>query len=91
MGCIEVLEIKSIENGNLRAFVKLKIGDIVFHDFRIIKQPNQRAWVSAPVSTWVDETGLKHYKTIVEFPQELKREISEAVLNAYYESQAKAA
>lgn len=88
---IKILEIRQIDNGNLKAFVKLKIGEIVFHDFRIIKQPNQRAWVSAPISTWVDETGKTRYKTIVEFPQELKREISEAVLNAYYESQAKAA
>jgi hypothetical protein len=52
---VEVLEIKPIENGNLKAFVKLKIGDVVFHDFRIVQQAGQKAWVSAPISTWVDE------------------------------------
>ncbi|MBC8461116.1 MAG: hypothetical protein H8D67_24285 [Deltaproteobacteria bacterium] len=88
---VEILEIKPIENGNLKAFVKLKIGDVVFHDFRIVQQPNQRAWVSAPVSTWVDEAEQARYKTIIELPPKLKREISEAVLNAYYESQAIAA
>lgn len=80
---IEILEIKPIQNGNLKAFIKLKNGDVVFHDFRIVQQPKQRAWGSAPVSTWVDEAGLKHYKTIVEFPQVLKCEITDVVLSAW--------
>jgi len=83
---IKVLEIRQIENGNLKAFVKLKICDVVFHDFRIVQQPNQKAWVSAPVSSWVDEAGLRRYKTIVEFPQELKREIKDVVLSAWKEA-----
>ena len=88
---IEVLDIRPIQNGNLKAFVKLRIGETIFHEFRVVQQPKQRAWISAPVSTWIDETGLKHYKTIVEFPKDLKHEISETVLNAYYKSQAIAA
>lgn len=89
---IEVLEIKPLLNGgNLKAFVKLKIGETIFHDFRVIQQMGKRAWVSAPVTSWIDTNGSTQYKTLIELPQRLKSIISEAVLSAWYQQQREAA
>ena len=89
---IEVLEIKPLLNGgNLRAFVKLQIGETIFHDFRIIQQPGQRAWVSAPQAMWIDKDSHTRYKTLIEFPHRLKSIISEAVLSAWQQQQQEAA
>ena len=70
---IKVLEINPLVNGgNLKALVKLQIGETIIHDFRIIQQPGKRAWVSAPVVSWIDTDGSTQYKTLIEFPQRLK-------------------
>jgi hypothetical protein len=45
---IEVLEMRSVESGNLKAFAKIKLGCVVIYGCRIIQQPGQRPWVALP-------------------------------------------
>jgi DNA-binding cell septation regulator SpoVG len=66
---IQVFEIKKVTKpGNLKAFVKIQIGETVFHDFRIVQQPGQKAWISPPQASWQDQGGKTHYKALIEFP-----------------------
>lgn len=81
--------------GNLKATLDVRIkiaeGDWVIRGCRIIQQSGQRAWFSLPIVSWQDENGKICYKTVLELPAGLKTKISEAALEVYYESQAKAA
>jgi DNA-binding cell septation regulator SpoVG len=81
---VQVLQLKRLTTpGNLKAFVKLSVEGMIFHDFRIVQQPGQAAWVSPPQAEWADKAGKKHYKPLIELPEMLKNEVSEAVLNAW--------
>ena len=46
---IEVLSMRAITGaGNLRGLVTVRLGALVIHGWRVIQQPDQRAWVSVP-------------------------------------------
>ena len=91
MAIIKVLEIKTVQNGNLKALAKLKIGETIFHDFRVVQQPGQRAWVSAPVTSWTGNDGKIQYKTVIEFPKRLKDAVADVVLEAWNRQHREAA
>lgn len=80
---IQIIEIKPINQGNLRAFVKIRLGDITLNDFRIVQQAGQRAWVSVPQATWTDQGGKLHYKPIIELPANVKGQISRVILQRW--------
>jgi len=81
---IEVLEIKKVSNaGKLRAFAKLKLGEIICCDFRVIQQEGQKAWVSVPQLGWTGTDGKVRYKNMVELPEKLKSEVFKAILAAW--------
>lgn len=80
---IKMLEIKPVSSGNLKAFVKLKIDDIVICGFRIVRQSGQKPWVSVPQTAWTGSDGKIHYKNLIELPGILKDEIFKAVLAAW--------
>lgn len=80
---IQVIEVKPVNQGNLKAFVSIQLEDIVFHDFRIIQQAGQRAWVSVPQSSWKNQNGKTCYKPLVELPASLKEQVSKTVLDEW--------
>lgn len=81
---IEIIELKPCQkNGNLKAFVDVKIDSIIIHDFRIIQQKDQKPWVSVPQLSWRDSSGGLSYKNLVELPKELKSRVEEAILEFY--------
>ncbi len=82
---VEVLSITHVENrGSLRAFVNIRIGDLLIYDCRIIQENGKKAWVSMPVLTYNVQDGKPKYKPSVQITDEkLKNEISEAVLKAW--------
>jgi hypothetical protein len=82
MDNIEVLELRPVKKGNLRAFATLAIRGIVIRDCRIVQQPGQPAWVSPPQQSY-EVGGEKKWRTIVEFPRELRKPIEAAVLRAW--------
>jgi hypothetical protein len=79
---VKILEVKPMERGNLRAFVKIQIGPLVMSDFRIIQQPGQRAYVSPPQSEY-EVSGKKRYKPLLEYPDVWKDAIENAALVAW--------
>ena len=82
---VEVLQIKLISDFKpLRAFANVKVGGWVIHDFRIIKQNGQRAFVNSPQVSWRDsETGDLKFKSILTIPPEEKEVIDTAILHAW--------
>ena len=61
-------------------------GNWVIRGCRIVQQPNQRAWFSLPTVSWEDEAGKKGYKTMLELPSRIKRDISEVALEVFYKT-----
>jgi len=91
MNKVEVIEIRPLNDGrSLRAFVDVQVGDWVIHDFRVIKQNGQKAFVSPPQVSWKDrETRKIHYKGILTIPSEQKQLIDAAILSAYQKEMEK--
>jgi DNA-binding cell septation regulator SpoVG len=82
---IELQELKLLDNaGSLRALACVKIDDIEIHQFRVVQQDGQDAWVSVPQASWIDsETGEKRYKNLVEMPSDLHYKVKKEIMNAY--------
>jgi DNA-binding cell septation regulator SpoVG len=81
---IEIIDIRMLPGDKpLRAFVDLKVDEIVFREFRIIKENGKRLWVACPQISWKDSDGQLKYKTVVTLPDELKGEIDRIVLNRF--------
>jgi DNA-binding cell septation regulator SpoVG len=77
---IEVLEVRPVPGaGNLKAFVKVKLGCVVISSCRIIQQPARRAWVSLPQQ----KSGDKWYPTIEISNRAVLDQVREAVLAAW--------
>ena len=82
---IKVIEIRLLNDGRpLKGFASVKIGDWIIHDFRIIRQNGQRAFVSSPQVSWKDSmTGEIKYKGILTIPPEQKQRIDVEILCAF--------
>ena len=82
---VTVESIKPITGaGNLRAFAIVNIADrLRVHDVRIIQQPNQEAWVSMPSRAYEKDGQRKWAPTLEILDDNLKAEISRAVLTEY--------
>ena len=76
--------VRLIENaGSLKAYVSVKIGQLVVHDFRVIEQAGQAPWVSVPQKTWNTPTGERRFSPLLELPREWKGPLAAAVLAAW--------
>ena len=84
---IKVIEVRPLSDGRpLRAFADVQVGDWVIHDFRIIKQNGQRAFVSPPQVSWKDPiTGEIKYRGVLTIPPEQKQRIDTEILHAYHQ------
>ena len=84
MKTIEVLEIKTMQRGNLRAFASVKIGeDVTIQTFRVIQQPHQRAYVHPPQLEYIDGFGNRKYFPVVKLAPELKERVQCAILEKW--------
>jgi DNA-binding cell septation regulator SpoVG len=86
---IEVLEVRLVDSEKTKAFVDLRIGDLVIRDFRVMKENGKRPFVRAPFSTYRDQTGHLNFRQIVVLPDEVRGKIDLAILNAYHREMEK--
>jgi DNA-binding cell septation regulator SpoVG len=87
---IIILDIRPQNGGRpLKAFVDLKLGDLTIRDFRVIQQRGERAFVTAPQTSWKSPDGAIKYKTIITMPNDLKWQIESAVLAEFQRAQEK--
>lgn len=82
---IEILSITPVKDrGSLRAFLNIRVGDLMVNDCRIIQETGKRAWFSLPVLSYKTQHGTIQYRTLVQILDEkLKNEISRAALSAW--------
>lgn len=82
---VKIIELRLVPGGRpLKAFADIQVGDWIVHDFRVIKQNGQRAFVSSPQVSWKDpETGTIKYKGILTIPPEQKQRIDVEILSAF--------
>ncbi len=83
---VEVISVKHINKGSLRAFATVKVANkLTIHSVRIIQQDGQEAWVSMPQTEAPSANGGKpRYFPIVEILDDnLKKQISDAVLGSW--------
>ena len=45
---IEVVELREIERGSLKAVAKVRLGPLLVHGVRIIQQPGNDPWIGLP-------------------------------------------
>jgi DNA-binding cell septation regulator SpoVG len=81
---IEVISMTRIDSGNLKAYVTVKIGEITIHDFRVIQQPNQRAYVSMPQRQYTTSDGQRGFRPLVDMPDALKQKVRDCVLAVWH-------
>ena len=82
---IEVIALRILPGDrSLKAFADVQIGSWTVHDFRIVQQRGQRAFVSPPQVSWKDPgTGEIRFKGILTIPPEHKQMIDTMILHAY--------
>lgn len=67
---IEIVKWKRLSSGGaLKAFASVRLGAMTLHDFRVIQQPGQEAWVSPPQKE-VTVKGERKWYPLVEFTKE---------------------
>jgi DNA-binding cell septation regulator SpoVG len=76
---IEVLEIRKVDTGNVRAFVKLRLGGLVIHGVKVVQQDGQKAWVALPQT----KSGERWFPVVECTSKDLKQRITDVVLAAW--------
>lgn len=80
---IEVVALRPMDRGNLKAFVSVRLGGVTIHDCRIVQQSGQRAWVSMPQREYADAEGQKKYSAVVELSDALKKVVADLILHTW--------
>jgi DNA-binding cell septation regulator SpoVG len=83
---IEVLEVRRVDAGNLRAFAKIKLGCVVIHGCRIVQQPGQKAWVAlpqTPARKKADGSGAGWFPVVEITRRDVLDDLRDAVLRAW--------
>ena len=87
---IEVVAMKAVNKGALRAMVSVRLGGAILHDFKVIKQEGQAAWVAEPSQEYTDKQGAKKYRRTIELNESLKERVTAVVLDAWEKEQEQA-
>ena len=81
---IEVLSIRLFPgHKTTRAFIDIQLDDMVIRDFRIV-QNGGKPHVKAPFTTYKKQNGELCFRQIIDFPEEVRGRIDNAILSAFY-------
>ena len=64
---------------NVRAYVDVRLGDIVIKNAKVVRQPGQRAWVAMPDVPYV-VNGKTRYAPVIELDKSLRERVTATVL-----------
>lgn len=86
METVKVIEIRPTQKpGSLRAFVDVRIGNMMITDFRIFQENGGKARVEVPMTTWRDPiTHELRFKPVVTLPGELMGRVQAEILSCYF-------
>ena len=78
---IAIADFRPCNKGHLRAFISVRIGSLIPHDFRLM-ETNGRKWIAAPSREYKKKDGSAGYAETVEFASiDAKREFERAILD----------
>jgi DNA-binding cell septation regulator SpoVG len=86
MDTVKVIEIRPIRKpGPLKAFVDVRLGNLLITDFRVFQRDGEPARIEVPTVTWRDpETKQLHFKPVITLPSELMGRVQAEILFCYY-------
>ena len=81
---IEVMKFRLMKGDHpVRAYVSIRAGDWIVHEWRIIQRPGYRAVVQVPITSWKDHDGRVQYRALLSMPADLQQQIEVAILSAW--------
>lgn len=81
---IEVLQVRLQSSEKpLKAFVDINFDGLVIRDFKVIQQPESKAYVAAPQTVWKGQQGKTNFKPIISMPNAMKWQVESAILAEY--------
>ena len=87
---VKVVEIrKPRKPGPLRAFVDVRLGNLLVRDFRVIQDNGGRPYVKLPFCTYKNESGELCFRQIIDLPDEVRGQVDTAILSAFYREKEK--
>jgi DNA-binding cell septation regulator SpoVG len=86
MDGVTVIEVRLARKpGSLRAFVDVKLGNLLVTDFRVFQTDGGPARVEVPMVTWRDPgTRELRFKPVITLPGELMGRVQAEILSCYY-------
>lgn len=76
---IEVIEIRPVKSGSLRAFAYVRIGDLFIKSFKIVQKPGHAPFVTPPQI----KSGDSYFPLLSFASNELKHKVSKTILVAW--------
>ncbi len=81
---MQIINMKKVEMGpTIKAFFSVDFDKFVIHNFKIMQQQNQRAWVSPPDEKFTDKDGKVKYKKLVDVEKAYLSKIEEMAVAIY--------
>jgi DNA-binding cell septation regulator SpoVG len=81
---VQILSLTPSTSGPLRAFVDVQIGSsLIIYGAKVIQQVGQSAWVAMPSREYTAVDGTRKFVPIVKLSGDLKRDVEEAILQAW--------
>jgi len=81
---IKILDIRLQDKEPLRGFADVELDNgLVIRNFKIIQQPNERAYIIAPQAMWKGQQGKTNYRPIISMPHDVKQWVESAILAEY--------
>lgn len=81
---IEVVGIRHINRGRLKAYIDVRFGDLIVREFALIDGPGQQPFIGVPRKSWVED-GQRYYVPIVEFRNGLREQVRDLILGRWAE------
>jgi len=83
---IEVIGIRRVDRGRLRAFADVQLGDLILRDFVILDGPSKRAFVAVPRRMWVNG-GQRYFAPLIDFRNGMRNKVETAILLRWNQEQ----
>lgn len=86
---MKLINLELVERGSIKGLAVIDWYGIVIHNIKIIKQPNQRAFIRLPEHE-IEKNGEKKFYQFLKFrDEEMRRKLENLILPKFYEELAK--
>jgi hypothetical protein len=84
---VEILGIRPLNNDKpLKAFVDVRLYDLIIRDFRVIQENGCNAYVESPQIVWRGQGGVKQFKSFITLPKGVKQRVDALILAEFFKA-----